>query len=47
MQQGFADEVFRVWRQAHPDIDVSVTHATVDVERMLKHVGFSAGGRAA
>lgn len=44
MQQGFADEVFRVWRQAHPHISVVVAHVADDVDRMLKHVGFSADG---
>jgi hypothetical protein len=40
MQQGFADEVFRVWRHAHPRIEVDVIHAAEGVERMLMHVGF-------
>jgi hypothetical protein len=43
MQQGFADEVFRVWRNAHVHIEVDVIHAAEDVERMLKHVGFTRG----
>jgi hypothetical protein len=41
MQQGFADEVFRVWRQAHPGVAVSVSHATQGVLRMLARVGFA------
>ncbi|HSB22752.1 MAG TPA: DUF4325 domain-containing protein [Burkholderiaceae bacterium] len=45
MQQGFADEVFRVWRSAHPDIQIEVVHAAEDVVRMLKHVGFPTGPR--
>jgi hypothetical protein len=40
MQQGFADEVFRVWRDAHPQSEVDVIRAAEDVERMLRHVGF-------
>jgi len=43
MQQGFADEVFRVWRSAHPQIRVDVIHVAEDVDRMLKHVGFARG----
>lgn len=43
MKQGFADEVFRVWREAHPGIQVDVTHVTADVDRMLRHVGFVPG----
>jgi hypothetical protein len=41
MQQGFADEVFRVWRLAHPGVAVSVSHAAEGVSRMLARVGFS------
>jgi anti-sigma regulatory factor (Ser/Thr protein kinase) len=40
MQQGFADEVFRVWRTANPHIRIDVIHVAEDVDRMLKHVGF-------
>lgn len=47
MQQGFADEVFRVWHLAHPHIGISVIHVADDVDRMLKHVGFQTDGRAA
>jgi anti-sigma regulatory factor (Ser/Thr protein kinase) len=39
IQQGFADEVFRVWRNANPHVSVSVVHASDDVARMLKRVG--------
>ena len=46
MQQGFADEVFRVWRSAHPQIRVDVIHVAEDVDRMLKHVGFARGNEA-
>lgn len=44
MGQGFADEVFRVWRAAHPSVELRVLNAAADVDRMLRHVGF-AGGR--
>ena len=40
IQQGFADEVFRVWRSAHPQVTVTVEHASEEVDRMLKRVGF-------
>jgi STAS-like domain of unknown function (DUF4325) len=42
MQQGFADEVFRVWTAAHPDIKVSVLGIGPAVQRALGHVGFAA-----
>lgn len=42
MQQGFADEVFRVWVKAHPEVTVSVRNVAEPVGRMLLHVGFSA-----
>ncbi len=41
IEQGFADEVFRVWRNAHPEVRLKVINAGVDVQRMLKHTGFS------
>ena len=41
IQQGFADEVFRVWRNAQPQVTVSVEHASEEVDRMLKRVGFT------
>ena len=40
MQQGFADEVFRVWAAAHPDIELTVLGATEAITRTLRHVGF-------
>ena len=46
MQQGLADEVFRVWRSAHPQIRVDVIHVAEEVDRMLKHVGFARGNEA-
>jgi STAS-like domain of unknown function (DUF4325) len=42
MQQGFADEVFRVWAAAHPGIALTVSAAGEGVVAMLKHVGASA-----
>ena len=38
MGQGFADEVFRVYAIAHPDIVIRVKNATSDVVRMVHHV---------
>ncbi|MFN7571438.1 MAG: STAS-like domain-containing protein [Betaproteobacteria bacterium] len=38
--QGFADEAFRVWRNAHPAVDLRVVDAGDGVERMLRYVGF-------
>jgi hypothetical protein len=38
--QGFADEVFRVWRAAHPAIVVSVENANDDVAFMIRRAGF-------
>ena len=37
--QGFADEVFRVWRNDHPSIALRATHANAEVGKMLRHVG--------
>ena len=36
--QGFADEVFRVFQRAHPEIDIEVVHAISTVEAMIQHV---------
>lgn len=47
VQQGFADEVFRVWRASHPQIDVSVMHAAPGIYSMLRHVGFDRNGKIA
>ena len=38
MGQGFADEIFRVYALAHPDVLISVKNATTDVIRMVYHV---------
>ena len=37
--QGFADEVFRVFRSAHPDTRVTAVNAKPGVAAMLAHVG--------
>jgi hypothetical protein len=37
--QGFADEVFRVWHNAHPSISLRTINANVEVSAMLKQVG--------
>ena len=42
IRQGFADEVFRVWANAHPAIELDVVCAGEEVVRMLRHVGFDA-----
>jgi hypothetical protein len=40
IEQGFADELFRVWRAAHPSVRVHVSHPASEVADMLRHVGF-------
>lgn len=42
MQQGFADEVFRVWAQAHPGIQIVLRSTNEAVAAMLRRVGFAA-----
>jgi anti-sigma regulatory factor (Ser/Thr protein kinase) len=37
--QGFADEVFRVWSNAHPAVTLRALNAGEEVDRMLRHVG--------
>ena len=37
--QGFADEIFRVYASAHPDIDIRITNAGKAVAAMIRHVG--------
>ena len=34
--QGFADEVFRVWKSAHPGIEIKAENANDDVMFMIK-----------
>lgn len=38
MGQGFADEVFRVFQNKYPDIQLEVTNANETVLGMIKHV---------
>ena len=38
MGQGFADEVFRVFQNRYPDIDMKAVNANVDVQGMIRHV---------
>lgn len=40
--QGFADEVFRVFADAHPDTRLSVVNANESVQRMIAHATHSA-----
>ena len=40
MGQGFADEMFRVYLTAHPDVHFSVINANENVIKMLRHVGY-------
>lgn len=40
--QGFADEVFRVFRLAHPGTELIPINTQADVEAMIKHVGWPA-----
>jgi anti-sigma regulatory factor (Ser/Thr protein kinase) len=41
--QGFADEVFRVFRRQHPQIQISVRNADAAVAAMLRHAGWEGG----
>lgn len=36
--QGFADEVFRVFKTAHPDIEIEIKNASAFILRMIAHV---------
>ena len=36
--QAFADEVFRVWQQKHPDIDIEAVNTDENIDFMIKHV---------
>ena len=38
MGQGFADEVFRVFQNQHPDIMLNVINANETVLGMIRHV---------
>jgi len=37
--QGFADEVFRVWKNKHPQIELQPMNCAAGVNFMIKHVG--------
>lgn len=39
--QAFADEIFRIFRSAHPDVALSWVNAGPDVERMIRRAGAS------
>jgi anti-sigma regulatory factor (Ser/Thr protein kinase) len=36
--QGFADEIFRIWKTNHSGVIIEVRHANENVEMMIKHV---------
>ena len=36
--QGFADEIFRVYRREHPGVNISFVHAISSIRRMIEHV---------
>jgi len=36
--QGFADEIFRVWKMSHPSISVNVINANENIQFMIKRV---------
>jgi DNA-binding transcriptional ArsR family regulator len=38
--QAFADEVFRVFQQNHPDSEISAKNVSENVRKMIRHVGF-------
>ena len=38
--QGFADEVFRVFRQRHPEVEILVRNADPATTAMLRHAGW-------
>ena len=38
LQYGFTDEVFRVFVEAHPEIDLHVVHINASVQQMIRHV---------
>lgn len=37
--QGFAHELFIVFRTEHPEVKLNIENANDDVQRMMKHVG--------
>ena len=38
VEQGFADEIFRVYALSHPEICIRITNASSEVIRMVHHV---------
>jgi hypothetical protein len=36
--QGFADELFRVWKNKHPEIKLYAINTSNDVKNMISHV---------
>ena len=36
--QGFADEIFRVFKAEHPDIDLQMINITPEIEKIIKHI---------
>jgi anti-sigma regulatory factor (Ser/Thr protein kinase) len=36
--QGFADQIFRVFSQAHPDVHIEVINTSSDIDKMIAHV---------
>jgi len=36
--QGFADQIFRVFQQQHPDIEIESINTTDGIEAMILHV---------
>jgi hypothetical protein len=41
--QAFSDEVFRVFREAHPDVHFAWINASPDIERMIGSAGATRG----
>lgn len=39
MGSGFADEVFRVFQEAHPEIKITPLHASTSMLAMIRHLG--------
>ncbi len=36
--QGFADEVFRVFRRHHPEVEIEAINASESVQKMIRYV---------
>ena len=39
MGRGFADEVFRVFQEEHPEIKITPLHASTFMLAMIRHLG--------